>query len=74
MKFQWFTPVVLTVDIPALNLKQGSMGTIVEYYPMPESQENDYRMEGLIPFDIVEVTASQIAAIAPLSTPMDSAN
>lgn len=74
MKFQLFTPVVLTVDIPELNLKQGSMGTIVEYYPMPEGQEDGYSVEGLIPLDTVEVTASQIAAIAPLSTPMNSAN
>lgn len=36
MKFNLFTQVVLKVDMPQWNLRQGSVGTIVEYYPMPE--------------------------------------
>ncbi|HIK16880.1 MAG TPA: DUF4926 domain-containing protein [Leptolyngbyaceae cyanobacterium M33_DOE_097] len=68
MKFPLFTQVVLTEDIPALNLKKGSIGTIVEYYPMPETQEDGYSLEGLVPLDTVEVSASQIAMIAPISS------
>jgi hypothetical protein len=74
MKFQLFTQVVLTEDIPAFNLKKGSIGTVVEYYPMPEGQEDGYSLEGLIPLDTVEVAESQIAAIAPFSSPMQTAS
>jgi hypothetical protein len=74
MKFQLFTQVVLTEDIPAFNLKKGSIGTVVEYYPMPEEQEDGYSLEGLIPLDTVEVAESQIAAIAPFSSPMQTAS
>ncbi|XGV96841.1 MAG: DUF4926 domain-containing protein [Leptolyngbya sp. BL-A-14] len=63
MKFQLFTQVALKEDIPALRLKQGSIGTIVEFYPMPNGQENGYSLEGLIPQDTVEVSESQIEAI-----------
>jgi hypothetical protein len=73
MKFQLFTQVALTEDVPALNLKQGSIGTIVEYYPMPEGQEDGYSLEGLIPLNTVEVAESQIAAIAPLPFPIQTA-
>jgi hypothetical protein len=74
MKFQLFTQVVLTEDIPVFNLKKGSIGTVVEYYPMPEEQEDGYSLEGLIPLDTVEVAESQIAAIAPFSSPMQTAS
>lgn len=63
MKFQLFTQVALKEDMPALHLKQGSIGTIVEFYPMPSGQENGYSLEGLIPQDTVEVSESQIEAI-----------
>ena len=64
MKFQLFTQVALKEDIPALHLKQGRIGTVVEYYPMSHGQENGYSLEGLIPQDTVEVSESQIEAIA----------
>jgi hypothetical protein len=32
MKFSLFSQVQLTQNIPQLNLKKGSIGTIVEYY------------------------------------------
>jgi hypothetical protein len=35
MKFSLFSQVQLTQNIPQINLKKGSIGTIVEYYPMP---------------------------------------
>lgn len=67
MKFKLFTQVVLKADIPEWNVKRGSVGIIVEYYPMPEGQEDGYSLEGLIPQDTIEVSESQIAAIASLS-------
>lgn len=64
MQFQLFTQVALKEDIPALHLKQGSVGTIVEYYPTSHGQESGYSLEGLMPQDTVEVSESQIEAIA----------
>lgn len=64
MKFKLFTQVALREDIPALHLKKGSIGTIVEYYPTAHAQESGYSLEGLIPQDTVEVSESQIEAIA----------
>jgi len=64
MHFQLFTQVALRKDIPGLYLKQGSVGTIVEYYPMSRGRESGYSLEGLIPQDTVEVAESQIEAIA----------
>ena len=63
MKFPLFSQVQLTKDIPQFNLKQGSIGTIVEYYPMSENLEDGYSIEGLIYQDTVEVTESQIELI-----------
>ena len=60
MKFPLFSQVQLTQNIPQLNLKKGSIGTIVEYYPMPNSLEDGYSLEGLICQDTVEVYESQI--------------
>lgn len=64
MKFQLFTQVALREDISKHGLKKGSVATVVEYYPMPEGQEDGYSLEGLIPKNTVEVTESQIEAIA----------
>jgi hypothetical protein len=63
MKFPLFSQVRLTQNIPQFNLEKGSIGTIVEYYPMPEGQEDGYSLEGLIYQDTVEVAESQIAMI-----------
>jgi hypothetical protein len=63
MKFPLFSQVQLTQNIPQFNLKQGSVGTIVEYYTMPENFEDGYSIEGLIYQDTVEVTESQIKLI-----------
>jgi hypothetical protein len=41
------------------------MATIVEYYPMPEGEENGYSLEGFdIPQITVEVGESQIEAVS----------
>jgi hypothetical protein len=62
MKFELFTQVYLTEDLPEYHLKRGDLGTIVEYYFHPEG-ESGYSLEGLIPFDTVEVSESQIEAV-----------
>jgi hypothetical protein len=63
MKFPVFSQVQLTQNIPQLNLKKGSVGTIIEYYPMSNSLEDGYSIEGLIYQDTVEVAESQIELI-----------
>jgi hypothetical protein len=63
MKFSLFSQVQLTKNIPQLNLKKGSIGTIVEYYPMPNSLEDGYSIEGLIYQETVEVAESQIELV-----------
>jgi hypothetical protein len=63
MKLSLFSQVQLTQNIPQLNLKKGSIGTIVEYYPMPNSLEDGYSLEGLICQDTVEVSESQIELV-----------
>jgi hypothetical protein len=63
MKFQHFTQVALTEDIPQYQLKKGDIGTIVEYYPMPQSEEDGYSLEGLLPQDTLEVSESQIELV-----------
>jgi hypothetical protein len=65
MKFSLFSQIQLAQSIPQFNLKKGSIGTIVEYYPMPEGQEDGYSLEGLIYQDTVEITESQIE-LAPI--------
>lgn len=56
-----FSQVALTEDLPQYHLKQGDTATIVEHYPMPESQEDGYSLEGFnVPEITIEVTASQI--------------
>ena len=64
MKFQLFSQVALREDIPELNLMKGNVGTIVECYSGLDKQENGYSLEGLISQDTVEVSESQIEAIA----------
>ena len=63
MKFSLFSQIQLTQNIPQFNLKKGSIGTIVEYYPTPKSLEDGYSIESLIYQDTVEVTESQIELV-----------
>lgn len=62
-----FAQVELTEDIPEYNLKKGSVGIIVEYYPMRDNQEDGYSIEGLIYQDTVEVSPSQISLVTEKS-------
>ena len=62
MTLPLFSQVQLTEDIPEFNLKKGSIGVIVENYPMSQG-EDGYSIEGLITQDTVEVTESQIKLI-----------
>lgn len=56
-----FSQVALIKDLPEYNLKQGAVATIVEYYPMPQGQEDGYSLEGLDVSQVtIEVAASQI--------------
>jgi hypothetical protein len=61
MMFPLFSQVQLIQDLPQFSLKKGSIGTIVEYYPMTEGKEDGYSIEGLAYQDTVEVSESQIA-------------
>lgn len=60
MKFPVFSQVILKEDIPEFGIKKGAIATIVEHYPMPDTQEDGYSLEGLIDQDTVEVSESQI--------------
>ena len=60
MKFPLFSQVILKEGIPELGVKKGAVATIVEHYPMPDTEEDGYSLEGLIAQDTVEVSESQI--------------
>jgi hypothetical protein len=63
MKFALFGQVALRRDIPEYNLRRGSVGTVVEFYPMPEGQEDSYSIEELISQDTIRLPESQIELI-----------
>lgn len=66
MKKQYplFSQVALTEDLPDYALKEGDIATVVEYYPMPEGDDDGYSLEGFdVPNVTVEVTASQICSV-----------
>jgi hypothetical protein len=44
MKYKLFGEVALKKDIPEKNLKRGDVATIVEYHPIPDS-EDGYSLE-----------------------------
>jgi hypothetical protein len=53
MMFPLFSQVQLIQDLPQFSLKKGSIGTVVEYYPMTEGKEDGYSIEGLSTVDII---------------------
>ncbi|HAG80499.1 MAG TPA: DUF4926 domain-containing protein [Cyanobacteria bacterium UBA12227] len=64
VKHALFSQVALAQDLQKYNLKRGSIGTIVEHYPMPEEDEDGYSLEGFdVPQVTIEVAASQIISI-----------
>lgn len=63
-KYPLFSQVALAKDLPEYQLERGEVGTIVEYFPMPEGQEDGYSIEGFdVPNVTVEVAASQIVPV-----------
>ena len=59
--YSLFSQAVLTQDIPNHQLKRGDIATIVEFYPMPEGEEDGYSLKGFnIPQITLEVAVSQI--------------
>jgi hypothetical protein len=65
-KIELYTQVELTEDLPEYSLKKGDIAMVIEYYPMPENQEDGYSLEGFdIPIEgiTVEVKESQIKPI-----------
>jgi hypothetical protein len=64
VQYPLFSQVALTQDLPEHNLKRGDTATIVEYYLMPEGEEDGYSLEGFnVPQVTIEVAASQIVPI-----------
>ena len=66
MKNQYllFSQVALTEDLPEHHLSQGDVGTIVEYDPMSDEEEDGYSLERFgVPNITVEVAASQITSV-----------
>ena len=60
-QFPLFSQVVLVQDQAKYDLQRGSVATVVEYYPMPNPEEDGYSLEGFnIPDVTLEVSASQI--------------
>jgi hypothetical protein len=58
-----YSQVALTQDLPEHHLKKGAIATIVEHYPMPDT-EDGYSLEGFdVPNVTIEVSASQIVPI-----------
>ncbi len=66
MKFQLFTKVVLTIDIPEDNLKKGDIATIVDHHPI-KNGEDGYSLEVFNAISetiaVITVPESQIEAL-----------
>jgi hypothetical protein len=66
MKFQLFTKVVLTTDIPEDNLKKGDIATIVDHHPV-KNGEDGYSLEVFNAIGetiaVITVPESQIEAL-----------
>lgn len=72
-QFPLFSQVVLVKDMPKYGLRRGSVATVVEYYPMPDPEEDGYSLEGFnIPDVTLEVSASQIMSLHQWQTEMET--
>ncbi len=61
-----YTWVALTEDMPTYGLKRGDRAMVIEYYSMPEGQEDGYSLEGFgvsIPGVTIEVRAFQVVPV-----------
>ncbi len=67
MKYPLFEEVVLLIDIPSKNLKQGDVATVVEFHPVANG-ENGYSIEvfNAVGDTIAVITVAE-SAIKPLS-------
>jgi chitinase len=67
MTIKLYQLVALTIDLPQFGLKKGETAYVIEHYPMSESQEDGYSLEGFdIPIEgiTVEVRESQIRPLS----------
>ncbi len=63
-QYPLFSQVILAEDIPEHCLKRGDRATVVEYYPMPDNEDDGYSLEGFdVPNITIEVAASQIMSL-----------
>ncbi len=63
-RYPLFSEVVLLHDIPAHNLKCGSVAIVVEQYDAAEPQQCGYSLEGFdIPNVTIEVAESQVTSV-----------
>ena len=64
MKFELFSEVKLTKDLPEENLLKGMTAIVVDYCPRPEGEEDGYILEVLNSqqkaFTVIAVEASTI--------------
>jgi hypothetical protein len=67
MKFEMFSEVILTKDLPEYNIHQGMTAIIVDYCPRTEGQEDGYVLEVLDrlgkAFTAIAVEASKIESV-----------
>jgi Domain of unknown function (DUF4926) len=67
MKFDMFSEVQLTKDLPEYTLSHGTRAIVVDFCPRPEGQEDGYVLEVLDSqgkgFTVIAVAASQIKSI-----------
>ena len=70
MKFDMFSEVQLTEDLPESNLSRGTHAIIVDYCPSPEGQEDGYVLEVLNnqgkAYTVIAVEVSKIELIKNL--------
>lgn len=59
-----FSQVALAEDLPEYHLKRGDIATVVEYYPMPDEEDDGYSLEGFgVPNITIKVAASRIISV-----------
>lgn len=70
MKFDMFSEVQLTEDLPESNLSRGTHAIIVDYCPRPEGHEDGYVLEVLNnqgkAYRVIAVEVSKIESIQNL--------
>lgn len=68
MKYELFTRVALTTDLPQYGLRSGDVATVVEHHPGQAGQEPGYSLEVFNAVgDTVAVVTVRESAIVPLN-------